>query len=135
MNASIALQKTIFNALSASSSLIDALGGLYIFDNPPVNQKLPFISFGKLVEKDWNTSTEKGAEHIVEVIVWSSRRGRKELLTLAGHTQDAIRQITGIHNDHNIVNIEHIETVTERENKSGNFKAAITFRCVSEPQT
>lgn len=134
MNASIALQKTIFDALSTSSNLTNELGEAHIFDSPPVNQKLPFVSFGKLISKDWNTSTEEGAEHIVEIIVWSSRRGRKELLTLAGHTQDAIRQISGINNGHNFVNIQHIETVTERENKSGNFKASITFSCVTEPQ-
>lgn len=132
MHASLVLQRAIYEALIADSNLINELGGAYVFDSVPVGQELPFVQFGKLTSKDWSTSTEYGDEHKIEILIWSCHKGRKQLLDLAAICEDAITALSGVHDSHNIVDIQLTETVTQHDVKSGNFKATLTYRCVTE---
>lgn len=132
MHASIAIQKAIYEALIADSTLIDALGGAYVFDSVPVNQDLPFVQFGKLICQDLSTSTQNGDAHEIEILIWSCHKGRKQLLDLANQCEVIIAALNGVHDGHNIVNIHCTQTVTQYDVKSGNFKASLTYRCVTE---
>lgn len=132
MHASIALQKAIYEALINDSILINDLGGAYVFDSVPINQELPFVQFGKLTSKDWSTSTENGDEHEIEIFIWSCHKGRKQLLELAAQVENTITALAGVHDEHTIIDIQCTQTVTQYDVKSGNFKATLTYRCVSE---
>lgn len=132
MHVCIALQKAIYEALIADTDIIDELGGAFVFDSVPTNQDLPFVQFGKLSSKDWSTNSDRGDEHEIEILIWSCHKGRKQLLDLADFCQDTITALFGVHEGHHIVDMQHTETVTQHDIKSGNFKATMTFRCVTE---
>src|SRR5689334_13214151 len=66
-SASASLQKAVFSALNASTSLTDLLGGARIFDDMPPQVSFPYVTFGQSQERDWSTGSESGGEHILTV--------------------------------------------------------------------
>lgn len=132
MHVAIALQKAIYEALIADAGLLAELGGAFVFDSVPINQDLPFVQFGKISSTDWSTNSDRGEEHEIAILIWSCHKGRKQLLDLAQICEDAITSLFGIHEGHHIIDMQLTETVSQHDVKSGNFKATLTFRCVTE---
>lgn len=76
------LQKAIFSALGAESALTALLGGAKVFDRAPANVRFPYVTFGMTGIYDWSTATEKGAEQLFTLHVWSKTQGKKETLDI-----------------------------------------------------
>lgn len=106
-SAAAELQKALFALLAADATLTALLGGpAKIFDHVPAPAAFPYVTFGRTSLFDWSTATERGAEHLLTLHVWSTGRGRSEALailerlaallddaalTLAGHRLVALR--------------------------------------------
>lgn len=82
MSAALELQKAIFAALHGNSALIAALGGPRVYDLAPATVPFPYITFGRASIYDWSTATERGAEQLVTLHVWSKAKGKREVLEL-----------------------------------------------------
>ena len=85
------LQKAIFAALAADSALTVLLGGAKVFDQAPANVRFPYVTFGMTGIYDWSTATERGAEQLFTLHVWSKSQGKKETLDI----MEAIRARLG----------------------------------------
>jgi hypothetical protein len=72
--ASLALQKALYGALSADTVLSDRVTG--IFDWAPDGQKLPYVQIGEDIVTDWSTKSFTGTEHRLTLHVWSQATGR-----------------------------------------------------------
>jgi Protein of unknown function (DUF3168) len=86
-SAALDLHKAIVARLSSDAALLAQLGSAKIYDRPPANAKLPYVSIGQTLSYDWSTASETGHEHLVTLHVWSRARGRIE----AHAIMDAIR--------------------------------------------
>lgn len=76
------LQKAIFAALGAENTLTALLGGAKVFDQAPANVRFPYVTFGMTGIYDWSTATERGAEQLFTLHVWSKSQGKKETLDI-----------------------------------------------------
>ncbi len=76
------LQKAIFAALGAENALTALLGGAKVFDQAPANVRFPYVTFGMTGIYDWSTATERGAEQLFTLHVWSKSQGKKETLDI-----------------------------------------------------
>lgn len=80
--ASIALQKTIYDALQADARLSAMISG--VFDWAPDNQPLPYVQIGEDIVTDWSTSSFSGSEHRVTLHACSFATGRLEAKKIVG---------------------------------------------------
>ncbi len=76
------LQKAIFAALSQDGALTGLLGGLRVFDRVPASTPFPYVTFGRTSLYDWSTGTERGAEQLFTLHVWSKAQGKSETLAI-----------------------------------------------------
>lgn len=128
-----ALQRAVFDALSADAGVTALAGAGKIFDGRPERMEPPYLAFGDWRIDDWSTGTEGGEEHRFEIEVWSEARGRKQTAALAQAVRHALHDagltVPGFH----LINLRHLRTRTGREPKSRHIRARVEFRAVLEP--
>ena len=86
--ASWALQKAVFEALTANANLMGAISGVY--DHVPADSAFPYVTIGETTVTDWSSKTFDGQAHSVTLHVWSRARGRKELKEILALTYDTL---------------------------------------------
>ena len=74
---SLALQKTVFDALDGDSTLQSLVTD--VFDFVPESTAFPYVKVGEETAVDNGTKTLQGNEHTIMVHTWSRYRGRKEV--------------------------------------------------------
>ena len=91
-SAEIELRKAIRDRLVADALLVAKLGGPRIHDEAPRNAPAPYVVFAQSEARDWSTMTERGAELLVTLEVWSEKNGAREALEIAGRVADALHE-------------------------------------------
>lgn len=86
--ASLALQQGIYAALTAHAPLIAATTG--VFDAPPLDQPLPFVTIGEDIISDYSTKDLVASEHRLTIHIWSRAPGRAEAKQLSALVQTAL---------------------------------------------
>ena len=74
---SLALQKTVFDALDTDSTLQSKVTDVYDF--VPENTAFPYVKLGEDTAIDNGTKTLQGNEHTLVVHTFSRYRGSKEI--------------------------------------------------------
>ena len=85
----LALQAAVVAALGADAG-VSALVGTRIYDVPPREVTFPYVTIGPANVTDWSTSTEAGAEHRLELHIWSRQRGKKETYEIMAALEAAL---------------------------------------------
>ncbi len=134
-NASRALQKAIFEALLADTALTALLGAGKIFDDVPQGVSFPYLTIGQASTRDWSTSTEEGAEHILTLQVWSKAAGRKTIQAIIQAVHDILHNAALTLEDHNLVNLRHEFTDLTRAKSGHAYHGLTRYRAVTEPAT
>ncbi|MDO8838512.1 MAG: DUF3168 domain-containing protein [Parvibaculum sp.] len=131
MSADLALQKAVYAALAADAALA-ALVAARIYDNPPDDVGLPYLTLGESETRDWSTGESRGAEHLLSLHAFSRRGGRaeaKEILAAVGaRLHDAALTLEG----HALVNLRLRDSETRREADGTTWRGTIRFRAVTE---
>jgi len=131
--ASWALQRSIYQALTASSELMSLLGGARIYAKPPQGADFPYITIGQSVNLDWSTGTEDGNEHSLTLHVWSRAGNSHEVHEII----QVIRMV--LHNqalsleDHYLVNLRHEFTEARLDPDGETVHGIVRYRAVTEP--
>jgi hypothetical protein len=86
--ASWALQKAVFEALTANADLMSAISGVY--DHVPSDTAFPYVTIGETTVTDWSSKTFDGQVHNLTLHVWSRERGRKEIKEILALTYDTL---------------------------------------------
>ena len=85
-----ALRKAVRERLLASAPLVARLGGPRVHDPAPRGAPRPYVVFTQSQARDWSTMTERGAEHLLTLEVWSEAPGVREALDVAGLVAGAL---------------------------------------------
>ena len=85
-----ALQRALWQRLSADAALTALLGGPHIYDHVPRSAGLPYVTLGDIRSHDWSTQTARGHEHFLMLHVWSERRGRGEVQAIMAALDQAL---------------------------------------------
>lgn len=133
MSAALAIQKLVFETLIQDTELTTLLAGTHIYDAIPANTKPPYILFGEIGSDDWSTGTEKGEELSIELVVWSAKKGRKQVTQISERIRQSLNDQTGLANGYNLVNFAWENTLTQRARDNRFFTSKLRFRAVVEP--
>jgi hypothetical protein len=136
-SATLALQQSIFAALTADSALTTLLGADRIYDDVPQGTALPYLTLGQTTERDCSTGsdpdTDAGAEHLLTLHVWSDARGKKQaheiLAAVRATLHDAPLALSG----HRLVNLRHEFSEARRAPDGETIHGTARFRAVTEP--
>lgn len=106
-----AIQKAIYDTLTAYSPLMAVVTGVY--DNVPQAidsgsvTAFPYVTIGEDVIVEWDTDDSLGANATITVHTWSRTAGRKECKTIQGHIFDALSRQELTVTGYTLVTIEY----------------------------
>ncbi|MBL4801741.1 MAG: DUF3168 domain-containing protein [Emcibacter sp.] len=75
------LWQAIYDKLTADSLLMGQISG--IFDPVPEGEDLPYLTIGEGSMRDWSAKDFIGQEHLIDIHIWSGKRGGGEVRTLS----------------------------------------------------
>ena len=127
------LQKAIFAALTADTSLTTLLGGARIYDDVPRGADLPYVTFGQSTVRDWSTGTDPGFEHLFTLHVWTRVNGERQahqiMTALLAALHDRALALTGFR----LVNLRHELSDSFRDPDGETIHGIVRYRAVTEP--
>ncbi|MGE8941217.1 DUF3168 domain-containing protein [Leptospira interrogans] len=131
--ASWALQKAVHAALTANADVIAALGGPRIYDHVPRGASYPYLTFGQMTARDWNSGDEAGDEHVVTLHIWSQAAGRGQAQQIIWAVREALHDRDLVLDGHRLINLRHEFSEARRESDGERFHGIVRLRAVTEP--
>lgn len=128
-----ALQRAIYETLTADAAVTAVLGGPRIHDDVPRAAELPYVTIGQSSTRDWSTGSEDGEEHTLTVHVWSRANGRKQVQEIMGVVRGALDDAALTVVGHRLVNLRHEFCEARRDPDGETYHGLIRFRAVTEP--
>jgi hypothetical protein len=131
----IALLKAIRLALASDPVLVASLGGTHIFDEVPRGTPPPYITFTRMLGRDWSTNTGRGVEQWVYVESWSAQPGLQESLELGDHLTRILEDQPLTLEGWNLVSLRVMNTETSRERQGRLARMVLKVRALLEENT
>ena len=130
----VALRAAIRDTLAADTPLISLLGGAKIYDEPPRDAALPYVTLGEDVIADASTATEPGDEHALTLHAWSRQGGHREAHLIAGALLEALVDAPLVLDGHRLANLRFIVADVRREGDGRTYHGLVRLRAVTEPE-
>ena len=73
------LQTILNSTLNGDSTLDGIVGNNKIFDNVPQDTTYPYVVLGNITALNRGTKTLDGNDYVLDIDVWSTYRGKKEI--------------------------------------------------------
>jgi hypothetical protein len=127
------LRAAIRGALAADSALTSLLGGGKIYDEPPRDAALPYVTLGEDVVADGSTATEAGEEHALTLHVWSRQGGHREAQLISGAVLEALADAPLSPDGHRVANLRFIAAEVRREPDGRTYHGIVRLRALTEP--
>jgi hypothetical protein len=133
MHSAVSLRAAIRGALVADAPLGALLGGAKIYDEPPRDAALPYVTLGEDLIGDHSTATEPGDEHALTLHVWSRQGGHREAHVIAGAVLAALVDAPLALDGHHLANLRFIVADVRREPDGRTYHGIVRLRAVTEP--
>jgi hypothetical protein len=134
MSSAVSLRAAIHGALMADAPLTSLLGGAKVYDEPPRDAALPYVTLGEDVIADGSTATEPGDEHALTLHVWSRQGGHREAHLIAGAVLEALTDAPLSLDGHRLANLRFIVADIRREADGRTYHGIVRLRALTEPQ-
>lgn len=128
-----ALRAAIHGALKNDGPLVAMLGGAKIYDEPPREAALPYVTLGEAVVSDRSTSTEVGDEHALTLHVWSRQGGHREAHLISGAVLQALVDAPLTPEGQHLANLRFVVADIRREADGRTYHGIVRLRAVTEP--
>jgi 5-carboxymethyl-2-hydroxymuconate isomerase len=133
MNAGLALQVAMRDALLTHAPLTALLGGGHVFDELPRGAAPPHVEFSAIETRDWSVADQKAHEHFVQIAVTTGERSRAKAQAICDAIETRLDNAALTLSDHRLVNLRIIFWSVTRARSDQNFDAALRFRAATEP--
>lgn len=133
MHSAVSLRAAIRGALIADSPLVSLLGGEKIYDEPPRDAALPYVTLGEDVVSDGSTATEAGDEHALTLHVWSRQGGHREAQLISGALLEALADAPLAPEGHRVANLRFVAADVRREADGRTYHGIVRLRALTEP--
>jgi hypothetical protein len=133
MTSALSLRAAIHGALKTDVPLAALLGGAKIYDEPPREAELPYVTLGEDIITDGSTSTEEGDEHTLTLHVWSRQGGHREAHLIAGAVLEALSEVPLGLDGHHLANLRFIAADVRRQADGRTYHGIIRLRALTEP--
>ncbi|MEM7270528.1 MAG: DUF3168 domain-containing protein [Pseudomonadota bacterium] len=127
------LQTALYATLTGAPELASVAGR--IFDDAPhgsTDVSEPYVTIGDEDVSPWNTATEVGAIHEVEIRIYSPVRGFLSVKEIAGSVCEVLCGTAPLLTRGRIVTHEFTGAETKREEQGALRRISLTFRFVIE---
>ncbi|WP_322516457.1 DUF3168 domain-containing protein [Rhodopseudomonas palustris] len=131
--APVALRAAIHQALSSNSGLLAALGGARVYDEPPRDAALPYVTLGEARISDASADDSPMQEHQLTLHAWSRQGGHREAHVITGALLQALDDAPLQPAGHRLVNLRFALADIRREPDGRTYHALVRFRAVTEP--
>ena len=126
-----AVQESVYGALTSSTALQSLLGSpARCYDMVPPAAIFPYVTFGDVVVKEYDTKDQTGLEQLLTLHVWSRYRGRKELKQIIQTIYDVLHNtaltVTGV----NYVSCMFQSASTVQENDGLTLHGILRYRII-----
>ena len=129
----LALRQAILAAAQADPDLAALMGGAArLYDEPPRAAEPVYAVFGDVSAEDASTSSERGHEQDLALVVWSregsARSGLEAAERLAAILDEAPLVLAG----HRLANLRVTSIAADRDRDTGLARATLRLRAVTE---
>lgn len=131
MNAALALQTAMRDALLARAPLLALLGGGHVFDELPRGAQEPYVAFTAIETHDWSVQGQKAHEHFVGLEVKTRSRSRRLAQDIVSEIEAALDDAVLVLSGHALVNLRLTFWTVAKANDL--FGAMVKFRAATEP--
>ncbi|UYN99700.1 MAG: DUF3168 domain-containing protein [Devosia sp.] len=130
MHPMVILQTALVEALLADTALTTMVGANGVFDTPPKGRAAPYVVIDRHDMRIVDVDLAPGQEHGVVLHCWSAQPSRKAALAMAARVVAVGLSIApaGL----TISVARHLSTETVIDKTSGQARAAVTLRFLSE---
>ena len=131
--ANVALRAAIHDALMSNGALSAALGGAKVYDEPPRNAALPYVTLGEARLIDASGDGGLTQEHQLTLHAWSRKGGHREAHVITGALLQALDDAPLTVEGQRLVNLRFSIADIRREADGRTYHALVRFRAVTEP--
>ncbi|PXA98132.1 hypothetical protein DMC47_10140 [Nostoc sp. 3335mG] len=126
----VQLQAALVGALEADAALTALIGPGGVFDAPPQNRPAPYVVFDRHDMRQADGDLTPGQEHRVLIHCWADRPSRRAALDIAERVVAARNGLmpAGLI----VTHAEHVRTETVIDGDTGQARAAVLLRFLSE---
>lgn len=124
------LQAALVAALDANADLVALIGAGGVFDAPPRSRPAPYVVIDRHDMRQRDGDETPGQEHRVLLHCWSDQPSRKAALDIAALAVAA--GLGAAPAGLAVTHAEHVRTETEIDNATGQARAAVLLRFLSE---
>tara|TARA_R100001510_G_C7449952_1_gene75296 strand:- start:74 stop:481 length:408 start_codon:yes stop_codon:yes gene_type:complete len=110
------LQTILYSTLNGDSTLDGIVGNNRIFDNVPQDTDYPYVVIGNINVINRGTKSLDGNEYNVDIDVWSTYRGKKEISEAMERIYELLHDTTYTVSGANMVISQVRNTITLVEN-------------------
>ena len=128
----LALKASILARLGGDGILRSLLGGARIYDKTPRGQPFPFATFGTFIASDNSTSSDRGHETRLDMLVFSRDGSTKEALLIADRIEALLHDAGLVLTGHRLVNLALVDSDTALERDGETTRITLDFRAVTE---
>ncbi|MDX2288554.1 MAG: DUF3168 domain-containing protein [Hyphomicrobiaceae bacterium] len=132
-SAGFALQRAIFERLSADGQLTALIGPSRIYDDVPREAEFPYVTFGQTMLSEYSTGEAEGYEHVVTLHVWSRANGRRQTHEVMAAVRAALHDASLTLTGYRLVNLRHELSEARRDPDGDTYHGLVRFRAVTEP--
>lgn len=125
-----ALQAALVGALGADAQLVALIGAGGVFDAPPRSRPAPYVVIDRHDMRQRDGDATPGQEHRVMLHCWSDQPSRKAALDIAARV--ALAGLAVVPVGLAVTHAEHVRTETVIDNATGQARAAVLLRFLSE---
>lgn len=126
----VALQAALVSVLEADAALTALVGAGGVFDAPPQNRPAPYVVIDRHGVRQADGDETPGQEHRVLVHCWADRPSRKAALAIAERVAAARSGLVPV--GLTVTSAEHLRTETVIEGATGQARAAVLLRFLTE---
>jgi hypothetical protein len=129
----LALRIGIRARCGGDAALAELMSGtIRLYDEPPRGAEPVYALFGPCELTDWSTSSDRGHEQTLTIVVWaasgSAASGLRAADRIAALLEDAPLALAG----HRLVNLAVTGLDTTRDDKTGLSRTTLRLRAVTE---
>lgn len=128
----IALRGAIRSRLLKDPALVAALGGPRIYEEAPRGAETPYALFSDAEMRDWSTTSSRGAEQFLTLVIISTERGLGPALGAAQQIVDLLDDAPLTLQGHALVDLRFVSMNTKRDTSGRFARVAMLFRATTE---
>lgn len=115
------VQQKMFASLTGDEDLMNKVNGVY--DYVPEDQKMPYITFGKIESNTERTKTINGETINFTLDIWSVSKGRKEAVDILTRTENILQNPIDI--DTGTIFYQYVKSRNVIEEQYGLYHATV----------